>query len=48
MFVAAGFALVYTGITADLIGLGPVAAALAVQALRRAPAATPFPKVESP
>jgi len=38
LFLVAGFALVYPGWVADLIGFGGVAAALGLQALRRAPA----------
>jgi TRAP transporter 4TM/12TM fusion protein len=39
LFVVAGFALVYPGLVADLIGFGGVALAMALQWLRRAPAA---------
>jgi TRAP-type uncharacterized transport system fused permease subunit len=41
MFIVAGFALVYPGAMADLIGFGLVGAALAMQALRKDPALTP-------
>jgi UPF0716 family protein affecting phage T7 exclusion len=36
MFIVAGFALVYPGLTADLVGFGLVVAALAAQVLRKA------------
>ena len=46
LFIAAGFALVYPGLVADLVGFGLVAAALAVQWLRKGappPAPAPLP-----
>ncbi|MBI5719652.1 MAG: TRAP transporter fused permease subunit [Burkholderiales bacterium] len=50
MFIVAGFALVYPGLTADLIGFGLVAVALAMQALRKESTAarSPAPKEELP
>jgi UPF0716 family protein affecting phage T7 exclusion len=35
MFIVAGFALAYPGLTADLIGFGLAMAALALQVLRK-------------
>ena len=44
LFIVAGFALVYPGLVADLVGFGLVAAALAMQWLRKeAPAPLPVP-----
>jgi len=40
MFIVAGFALVYPGALADLIGFGLVVAALALQHFRREPVAS--------
>jgi TRAP transporter 4TM/12TM fusion protein len=50
LFVAAGFALVYPGLVADLIGFGLVAAALVLQGLRKdgAAAAGPAPAAKEP
>jgi TRAP-type uncharacterized transport system fused permease subunit len=50
MFIVAGFALVYPGLAADLIGFGLVVAALATQWLRREPASAQpsAPKEELP
>ncbi len=43
MFIVAGFALVYPGAIADLVGFGLVAAALAMQAMRKNPSQAPPP-----
>jgi len=48
MFIVAGFALVYPGVTADVVGLGLVVAALALQWLRKGPVGASAPREELP
>ena len=48
LFIAAGFALAYPGITSDIIGVALAAAALVLQWLRKGEAVVPAPTAKEP